>query len=56
MATVNGARALGEDTTLLTLEVGRIAGLLAIDSASEYAFESAMVSTTPPRWIVHLTP
>ena len=56
MATVNGARALGEDTTLLTLEVGRIAGLLAIESASENAFESAMVSTTPPRWIVPLTP
>ena len=56
MATVNGARALGEDPALLTLEKGKIAGLLAIDTASENAFESAMVSSVPPKWIVPLTP
>ena len=54
MATVNGAKALGEDPSLLTLEKGPIAGLLAIETRDGCAFEAAMSASTPPKWITPL--
>ncbi|MBC8202887.1 MAG: amidohydrolase family protein [Planctomycetes bacterium] len=54
MATVNGAEALDEDPTLLTLEEGCVAGLLLLGSEGEATFDQAMQSTAPPTWILPL--
>ena len=54
MATINGARALGEDQSILTLETGMVAGLIAIETTMETPFASAMESSKAPTWIVPL--
>jgi len=54
MATVQGAEALDEDPTLVTLEKGRVAGLLHVGSESETTFDQLMQSTDAPTWILPL--
>ena len=54
MATINGAEALGEDQSTLTLETGSVAGLIAIETTRENPFSSAMNTCNSPTWIVPL--
>lgn len=49
MATTHGAAALGVDRSLVTLEPGEIAGLLAVSGGT---WEQAMGSNEPPKWIL----
>jgi len=49
MATVNGARALGLDSTLVTLEAGRTAGLLAFAGCDSLA--SLLSVSASPEWV-----
>lgn len=55
MATINGATALGVDPSLVTLEPGRTAGLLAIDCHGPFKstpLQRALLTNTAPRWLV----
>jgi cytosine/adenosine deaminase-related metal-dependent hydrolase len=54
MATVQGAKALGEDPSLLTLEKGRVAGLLLLGSEAKTTSDQIMQSSDPPAWILPL--
>ncbi len=50
MATVHGATALGFDSSLVTLEKGRIAGLLAFENVRD-PLSSIFESSTMPTWV-----
>jgi aminodeoxyfutalosine deaminase len=49
MATVNGARALGVDRSLVTLDEGKTAGLLAFTGCD--SLTSLLSVSTSPRWV-----
>ena len=54
MATCAGAKALGYDEALVTLEPGPTAGLIAISSdanSDEDPFTQVMMSKSAPQWI-----
>ncbi|MDP6542069.1 MAG: amidohydrolase family protein [Phycisphaerales bacterium] len=55
MATTSGAKALGEDPSLLTLEIGEVAGLIAIETTSENPMSEAMNSSKAPIWILPMS-
>ncbi len=51
MGTINGAKGLGVEPSLVTLELGATAGLLAFDSCGADPFSDIFEATTMPAWL-----